>query len=390
MTSGRPPTFDATTGTSHAIASSAASPKLSCADGSRKTSDAESSGITSSCAPSISTSGVMFSSRPRRYAVPSSGPSPTSSNRAGTARLILAKTSITASIRLTGRKFDTWMTSFVASSGAKRCRRPGTVAPPVDLAVEAIGDDLDVAADAELAARGLAQALGHGGHAVRRLDRVGDDLRKRWIAPDQRDVGAVQRRHDPRDGVTAGLQHLSRQQRRRGVRDRVVRVDDLQRELARHLHDLVGERQDVLRFAKERIARRVDLVEHQPGLIVAEPERRIGADEVHLVAAVRERLGQLGRDDPASADRRVADDADIHGSGFRVQGSGFKVQVQRRYGFLKRSGRTIRSFTTTPSANATPASAPNWASRLSTSCSKSGDVSRVSTPSLTGTLNWLT
>ena len=31
MISGRPPTFDATTGTSHAIASSAASPKLSCA-----------------------------------------------------------------------------------------------------------------------------------------------------------------------------------------------------------------------------------------------------------------------------------------------------------------------------------------------------------------------
>ena len=35
ITSGRPPTRDATTGTSHAIASSAARPKLSCADGSR-------------------------------------------------------------------------------------------------------------------------------------------------------------------------------------------------------------------------------------------------------------------------------------------------------------------------------------------------------------------
>ena len=39
ITSGRPPTRDATTGTSHAIASSAARPKLSCADGSRNTSD---------------------------------------------------------------------------------------------------------------------------------------------------------------------------------------------------------------------------------------------------------------------------------------------------------------------------------------------------------------
>ena len=60
MTSGRPPTFDATTGTSQAMASSAARPKLSCADGNRKTSATESSGITSSCAPSISTSGAMF------------------------------------------------------------------------------------------------------------------------------------------------------------------------------------------------------------------------------------------------------------------------------------------------------------------------------------------
>ena len=123
--------------------------------------------------------------------------------------------------------------------------------------------------------------------------------------------------------VAAGLQHLLRQERRRGVRDRVVRVDDLERELARDLHDLVGERQDVLRFAKERIARRVHLMEDEPGLVVAEPERRIGADEVHLVAAVRERLRQLGRDDAAAADRGVADDADVHG--VRV-GSRFRVR----------------------------------------------------------------
>ncbi len=38
-TSDNPPTREATTGTPHAIASSAARPKLSCADGSRKTSD---------------------------------------------------------------------------------------------------------------------------------------------------------------------------------------------------------------------------------------------------------------------------------------------------------------------------------------------------------------
>ena len=97
------------------------------------------------------------------------------------------------------------------------------------------------------------------------------------------------------------------------------------------------------------------------------------------MAAIGQRLRQLGRDDAAAADRGVADDADVHGftgSGLRsavkrFTGSGFKVS------FLNRFGRTIGSLTTTPSANATPASAPNWASRLSISCSKSGDVRRV-------------
>ena len=42
-----------------------------------------------------------------------------------------------------------------------------------------------------------------------------------------------------------------------GVRDRVMRVDDVERELARQLHDLVRERQQVLRLAKQRVGRRV-------------------------------------------------------------------------------------------------------------------------------------
>ena len=61
----------------------------------------------------------------------------------------------------------------------------------------------------------------------------------------------------------------------------------------------------------------------------------------------RERVRQLGRDHAAAADRRVADHADIHGACF------------------SRSGRWTGSRTTMPSANATPASAPNCASRLS-------------------------
>ena len=114
-----------------------------------------------------------------------------------------------------------------------------------------------VALHAQLAPGRLAQALRHRGHAVRLLDRVRHDLRERRIAADERDVRAVQRRHHPRHGTAARLEHLPRQQRRRRVRNRVVRVDDVEPELARHLHDPVRQRQHVLRLAEQRVARRV-------------------------------------------------------------------------------------------------------------------------------------
>ena len=79
-------------------------------------------------------------------------------------------------------------------------------------------------------------------------------------------------------------------ERGRGVRHGIVRVNDVEAQLARDLHDLVGEREQILRLAKERIGGRHDLMERQPGLEFAEPERRLGADEVHLMPARGERL----------------------------------------------------------------------------------------------------
>ena len=203
------------------------------------------------------------------------------------------------------------MTSFVAGSGANRWRRCTDVATAIDIAIEAIGNHFDRPLHLQFTASRVAQALRYRRDAVRLLDRVGHDLRERRIAANERDVGPVQRRHDPRDELTARLEHLPRQDRRRRVRDRVVRVDDLELELARDLHDLVRERQHVLRLAKERIARRIDLVKHQAGLIVAEAEWRVGADEMHLVATGRQCLRELGGNDAAAADGGVADDSDI-------------------------------------------------------------------------------
>ena len=96
------------------------------------------------------------------------------------------------------------------------------------------------------------------------------------------------------------------------VRDGVMRVHDVERELARELHDLVRERQQVLGLAKQRIGRRVDAMEREARLVVAEPKRRLRADQMHLVAAPGQRLRELRGHDAAAADRRVTDHPDMH------------------------------------------------------------------------------
>ena len=80
------------------------------------------------------------------------------------------------------------------------------------------------------------------------------------------------------------------------------------------VHDAARERQHVLGFAEQRIGRRVHAVKRQSGLILARPERRFGAEQVHLVPALGEALGQLRGHNPAAADRGITDNADIHGA----------------------------------------------------------------------------
>ena len=116
------------------------------------------------------------------------------------------------------------------------------------------------------------KALGHSRDAVRLLDAERHDLGIGRIASEQRDVGAVQRGDDARHAcrVWRSVSTCLRQIRRGGMRNRVVRVHDVELLVARHLHDLGGQRQQILRLAKQRIARRLDAVERQPGLVVAQ------------------------------------------------------------------------------------------------------------------------
>ena len=93
---------------------------------------------------------------------------------------------------------------------------------------------------------------------------------------------------------------------------------------------------------------------------------------MHLVAAAGQRVRQLGGDHAAAADRRVADHADVHGC------------------MLQQAGRWTGSRTTIPSAKATPASAPNCASRLSIELPERRRRQRVSARRRRSTgANWL-
>ncbi len=135
------------------------------------------------------------------------------------------------------------------------------------------------------------------------------------------------------------------------MRNGIVGVHDVEAEVARDLDDLVGEREQILRLAEQRVRRRHDLVEREAVLVFTEPEGHLRADHVHLVTAAREDLAELRGDNAAPANRRVADDPDVH----PVPPS-------------SRCAATTRCRTTTPSACATPTCAPKWASRLSISC----------------------
>ena len=131
-------------------------------------------------------------------------------------------------------------------------------------------------------------------------------------------------------------QDLSRQIGGGGMRDRVVGVDDVELVLAADLDDLVGQRQQILRLPEQAVSRCLNGVEDEPDAKVRHPERHLRADQPDLVAAVGQRLGELGRHDAASTNRCVADDADVHAkgsggltpasllaAGFRLRASGF-------------------------------------------------------------------
>ncbi len=189
--------------------------------------------------------------------------------------------------------------------------RAGAVAGPLVAAgIDEVGDDVDLAVDAELLDRGAAQGFRDGGHRVALQDAPAGRLEVVGIVAHQGDVRAVESGHH---GQRLRRHDLPRHHRRSGIGDRVVDVHHVQPAVPRHLHHLRGESERVGRIVVEqRIARRHHLVKEEPFIGERQPRRQGIADDVHLVAVVRQRHRQLGGHHARAAVGGVAADADPH------------------------------------------------------------------------------
>ena len=128
-----------------------------------------------------------------------------------------------------------------------------------------------------------------------------------------RDVGAVQRRHDL---DVAGLfaQHLPRNPRARGVRDGIMTMQNIQLMIAHHLMHAYRQCQIVGRILEQRIPADIHFVEPDPWQEIGQAKRLLVGDEMHFVSARRERDAQFRGECARTTVRRIARDADLHGS----------------------------------------------------------------------------
>jgi hypothetical protein len=237
------------------------------------------------------------------------------------------------------------------TAGVQPFAKAGIRPAAIRRAVQEIRNHPHLARDSERGDRVGPQALRDGGDGVGLLDRESDHVPVGRVAADVGDIGAVQGGDHPGwRRIALGLQNLVREVRGRRMGHCVMRMNDIEAMIPGNADDRIAEGEQVLRLPEQRVRRDFDALEREPGNAIAPPERLVAADHVDLMAAIRERVRELGGHHPAAAERRVADDADLHRTCFR--------SVVRSNG----------SLTMTPSAKATPASAPNCASRLSMSC----------------------
>ena len=183
------------------------------------------------------------------------------------------------------------------------------------LPVHTIGHDIDVAIDAKHAACFPCQIGGHGRDAIRASQRIARDPCVRRILPNDRDVGAMQGRDH---GQPAGCDNVAHGQSRHRVRNRVVRVNQVERYVLGDFGESRRKRKVVGRILEERIGRHRNFVEMDAGVKgIVSRRRRIGK-EVHVMPTLRQRLADFRRHDTRAAEGRVAEHADRQRTGGRA------------------------------------------------------------------------
>ena len=174
--------------------------------------------------------------------------------------------------------------------------------------LEEIVDDVDRTLDPEQV-HGLApEEVGDGRHGVGLVEGMPDRGAIARIAPEERRVRAVERRHDSRP-LALG-EHPAGEDRGRRMRDGVMDVEDVEPVVARHLGHLDRQRQRVVGVLEEPVVVDHNGVEEDPRRAPWQAERPLVADEVRLVAPAGQLLPQGRGEDAAAADGRVARDAD--------------------------------------------------------------------------------
>ncbi len=305
-TSGSPPASEPTTGTPRAIASRADRPNDSSSEGRRKTSASPTISSIACCVPRKRRRSTRPSRRARAWAEDRSGPSPTISSTASTSRTTRSKMRTTSSTRLTGRKFETWSSTFWpgAAKPVRSGRSSGYCSRSTKFGMTSMGF---VIWNSAAVIRWRKPET-----AVTASDR---SIPKRVISKKERSCPTIVM-SVPWSVVTMRgapvAEHLLGEEAGDRVGDRVVDVEELEAVLARGLRHLHREGEVVGRVLEERVARDVHLVEADVLLEVAEAERQPVGDDVDVVAPAGELLAELGRHRPRAADGRVADDPDLH------------------------------------------------------------------------------
>ena len=183
---------------------------------------------------------------------------------------------------------------------------------------EEVVNDLDGAVEVEHALSLAPERVRHGGHGVRRGERVLDGGRVSRVLAEQRGVGPVQRRDHARPLIRR--QHRPGEDRRGRVRHGVVDVQHVEPMVAAHLGHAHRQRQGVVGVSEQPVLVDRDGMKVQTRRVRGQAERALVGDEVHVVPARGQLFAERGGQHAAPAHGRVAGDADAQRLGSHVSG----------------------------------------------------------------------